>query len=214
MEDICSEKVNGGDKEEMLSGRECKPASSKETSLVLCEPHLGRLSIGNSNGTHRDPPEIKSGRKFCLERVEASLLVTCELLPRPGRLANATHATANGRHSHTHPPSPLLSTIHLCPRHCHWGSWENLPSIPSERCLFVLFLITSPKSKTNIHTHPITSSSELELVFSFPPHPDLSELVARFAQSSGAVFAELTFAQSPLPLFPTLLRHKLLHSPA
>ena len=110
MEDICSEKVNGGDKEEMLSGRECKPASSKETSLVLCEPHLGRLSIGNSNGTHRDPPEIKSGRKFCLERVQASLLVTCELLPRPGRLANATHATANGRHSHTHPPSPLRST--------------------------------------------------------------------------------------------------------
>ena len=39
-----AEKVNGGDKEEMLSGRECKPASSKETSLVLCEPHLGRLS--------------------------------------------------------------------------------------------------------------------------------------------------------------------------
>ena len=115
MEDICSEKVNRGDKEEMLSGRECKPASSKETSLVLCEPHLGRLSIGNSNGTHRDPPEIKSGRKFCLERVQASLLVTCELLPRPGRLANATHATANGRHSHTHPPSPLRSTYMSAP---------------------------------------------------------------------------------------------------
>ena len=101
MEDIRSEKVNGGDKEEMLSGRECKPASSKETSLVLCEPHLGRLSIGNSNGTHRDPPEIKSGRKFCLERVQASLLVTCELLPRPGRLANDTHTQ----------PLPMAHTV-------------------------------------------------------------------------------------------------------
>ena len=134
--------------------------------------------------------------------VQAGLLLISELEPRPARLANGTHTTSS---------PPTLHTTHIWPL--------GKSCLPSGRCLGLRFasacssfLALKPtNTHCALHANSITIFCLQLCSFSLFHSLDLSELLflsellARFAQSSRAVFAELTFAQSPLPLFPTLL---------
>ena len=129
--------------------------------------------------------------------MQASLLVTCELLPRPGRLANETHATANGTHTnsnandtHTHKQcqwhtqshtSSVSSNVHI---YVHATAIWALGKIRllSGRCRLVFYFITSP---ANYHTPSLENSFSVFLLIQIYPScwQDLLNQVEQYLRS-------------------------------